>query len=365
MTRSAGGHPLRPGDVVEVRSSEEILATLDESAALDGLPFMPELLRHAGRRYTVSRRVDKICDTIAATGSRRMRDTVYLENLRCDGSAHGGCQAGCLIYWKEAWLKRVDVHAGASPGFDGGVPELEALAQAGTRTVRAEGAGEVWRCQATDALEASEVLKTSNPGQYWRELTNGNYGVLHFVRVMARAIVMEAWFRLGKLKPLPLTGTGEAPPAAEPLNLQPGELVEVKSKEEIAATLDETGHLRRLSFDREMLPYCGKTFRVKDRARHIVDDKTGRMLKIPECLILEGTGCSGECSTGRWFCPRQIYPYWREEWVRRIDTPIDRLERSALAQAEGPREHEQRAEGGGASDGAVVVREVQPGAVAE
>ena len=37
-----------------------------------------------------------------------MRDTVYLEDLRCDGSGHGGCQAGCRIYWKEAWLRRVD-----------------------------------------------------------------------------------------------------------------------------------------------------------------------------------------------------------------------------------------------------------------
>ncbi len=25
---------------------------------------------------------------------------------RCDGTAHGGCQTACLLYWKEAWLKR-------------------------------------------------------------------------------------------------------------------------------------------------------------------------------------------------------------------------------------------------------------------
>src|SRR5215210_3189385 len=94
-----------PGDVVEVRSAAEILETLDEHGALEALPFMPEMLQHVGRRYTVSTRVEKICDTIAATGSRRMRDVVYLENLRCDGSGHGGCQAGCRIYWKEAWLR--------------------------------------------------------------------------------------------------------------------------------------------------------------------------------------------------------------------------------------------------------------------
>ena len=37
----------------------------------------------------------------------RMRNAVHLEGLRCDGQAHGGCQAGCLLYWKEAWLRRV------------------------------------------------------------------------------------------------------------------------------------------------------------------------------------------------------------------------------------------------------------------
>ena len=41
------------------------------------------------------------------------------------------------------------------------------------------------------------------------------------------------------------------------------------------------------------------------------------MLKIPkDCLILEGAVCSGERSTGRWFCPREIYPFWREAWLR-------------------------------------------------
>jgi hypothetical protein len=68
--------PLRPGDMVEVRSAAEILATLDSDAAVDRMPFMPEMARYAGRRVTVTRRVDKICDTIARTGSRRMDATM-------------------------------------------------------------------------------------------------------------------------------------------------------------------------------------------------------------------------------------------------------------------------------------------------
>jgi len=34
--------------------------------------------------------------------------TVHLEGLRCDGEYHDGCDALCLLYWKEAWLRRID-----------------------------------------------------------------------------------------------------------------------------------------------------------------------------------------------------------------------------------------------------------------
>ena len=69
---------------------------------------MPEMLQHVGGRFRVAQRAEKICDLVGPGGSRRMRDTVFLENLRCDGASHGGCQAECRIYWKEAWLRRVD-----------------------------------------------------------------------------------------------------------------------------------------------------------------------------------------------------------------------------------------------------------------
>lgn len=319
---STGERPLRPGDVVEVRSAAEILATLDRDGSLDSMPFMPEMARHEGRRYTVGRRVDKICDTINATGSRRLHATVYLEDLRCDGSGHGGCQAGCRIYWKDAWLRRVDDGSGAVDAGEGKAADLEQLAQAATRTVR-EGAGdgaEVWRCQATDAFEASAPLKTSNLAQYWRELTNGNFGVLRFMLLAARGFVMEVAARVGLLKPLPLHGSGSELAPSEPQDVQPGEFVKVRAPAEITATLDEDGLNRGLSFDREMLPYCGRTLRVRDRVQRIIDDKTGRMLSIPkDCLILEGAVCSGQRSTNRWFCPRKIYPFWREAWVQRAD----------------------------------------------
>ena len=57
--------PLRPGDVVEVRPRRRSSRPSTSEGALDGVPFMPEMLQYIGRRFTVSRRVEKICDTIA------------------------------------------------------------------------------------------------------------------------------------------------------------------------------------------------------------------------------------------------------------------------------------------------------------
>ncbi len=319
---SAGERPLRPGDIVEVRSAAEILSTLDGDA-VDKMPFMPEMLRHVGRRYTVSRRVDKVCDTVTATGSRRLRSTVYLEDLRCDGSGHGGCQAGCRLYWKEDWLRRVDADADTPAVRQEPSPELEAVLEAGTRTVRDGETEETWRCQNTEALKATSQLRVfKDPDQYWREFRNGNYGRLQFVRLMVRALVMEVAHRLGLTSQLPLRGPQPEAPETERLHLQAGEFVQVRSPEEIKATLDDKGMNRGLSFDREMLRYCGQTLRVKAPVNQIIEESTGRMIRIrKDAIILEGSVCSGECSTGRWFCPREIYAYWREAWLVRVEDP--------------------------------------------
>src|SRR5262245_27556739 len=112
---------LRAGDWVRVRTKEEILTTLDENGRLDELPFMPEMLRYCGTTMRVSKRAHKTCDPAVGIIGRKMASTVHLENIRCDGSAHDGCQAGCLIIWKEAWLKRMD----GEPGIPDRVPSRE------------------------------------------------------------------------------------------------------------------------------------------------------------------------------------------------------------------------------------------------
>ncbi|HJW64845.1 MAG TPA: hypothetical protein VJ849_15195, partial [Actinomycetes bacterium] len=67
---------LKIGEVVEVRSPSEILATLDERGRLEALPFMPEMLQFAGRQLRVSKRAFKTCDQVKNSGMYRMERTV-------------------------------------------------------------------------------------------------------------------------------------------------------------------------------------------------------------------------------------------------------------------------------------------------
>jgi hypothetical protein len=315
---------LRRGDLVEVRSAGEILATLDEQGALDAMPFMPEMVPYLGRRYTVAARADKICDTIGSTlQSRQMHDTVLLDDLRCDGAAHGGCQADCRIYWNEAWLKKVE--SLAAPAVPPDDAEVAALLARIEPQVRRSGEGEGddvrWKCQVTEANAASVPLSTTDPRPYFQELRNGNVGAVTFVKVMARAAYMQPMHHF-KLLHWPKGPNVKSPPRPEPLGLQPGDWVRVKSRDEIEATLTTEGNNRGLHFDIEMVPFCGKVLQVRDRVTHIIEEHTGRMLRFGnDCIKLEGAVCSGQRSTGRFFCPREIYPYWREAWLERVDGP--------------------------------------------
>jgi hypothetical protein len=312
---------LRSGDTVRVKSAADNLATLDEHGRLNRLPFMPEMLRWCGETVRVSARADKTCDTIDFAGLRRMTGTVHLDDLRCDGSAHGGCQAGCLLFWKEEWL---------APPTDEQIstePPAEQVAALQETTHTTSPDGDRFVCQATELPGATTPLPWWATGQYVRDVRSGNirpvrltHGLLVFFfnkyqGLSKRVLPHRLRIRGGRWYPFIIGKLSSTP--QETLDLQLGELVEVKSRREILATLDPAGRNRGLSFDAEMLPYCGRRFRVLRRVERIIDEKTGRMREMPrDCIILAGVTCQAIYHR---FCPRAIYPYWREIWLRRVE----------------------------------------------
>jgi hypothetical protein len=190
------------------------------------------------------------------------------------------------------------------------------------RTVEENGKSEErWWCQNTELPTASEHLKLWDPRAYLREYTSGNVSLGCFLRVTARAVVGEPKRKMGLVPEIHVVGTRTEPVADPPLDLQPGELVQVKSREEITATLSPEGRNKGLWFDREMLQYCGGTYRVRQRVNRIIDEyRGGRMVVMKNpCITLDDVVCTGQYSYRRWFCPRSITLYWREAWLRRVE----------------------------------------------
>ena len=129
------------------------------------------------------------------------------------------------------------------------------------------------------------------------------------------------------------------PTPAESLNLRPGELVRIKSHEEILQTLNTKSNNRGLYWDAEMVPYCGKTYPVLKRVTKIIDEKSGRIqeLKNP-CIILDSVVCQSRYSACRMFCPRSIYSYWREIWLERVESQDSNFGSATLSRCQPTRE---------------------------
>jgi len=344
------GSKLRVGDWVEVRSKEEILATLDSKGRLEGMPFMPEMFAFCGKRFQVYKRAHKTCDTVFPVRGRRVNRAIHLDT-RCNGHAHGGCQATCLIFWKEPWLKPIsgnspeNAASHTTPGY-GPINASRSAPECTESTLLSQVQvdhpdGELsYVCQATELPSATESLEWWNLRQYVEDYASGNVGLWRIVcgavyflyYAISRAgiglgrpmrWIYDKFYLLWRGTPFPRKqGTipeGEPTPTVT-LGLQPGELVRIKPYQEILKTLNTRNHNRGLYFDAEEVPYCGGTYRVFKRVTKIIHERTGKMLEMKTpCVILESVVCQSRYSECRLFCPRSIYSYWREVWLERVE----------------------------------------------
>ena len=353
------------GEWVEVKSKEEILSTLDGKGRLEGMPFMPEMLRFCGKRFQVYKRAHKTCDytTPHPFHSRWLSGTVHLQT-RCDGGAHGGCQAGCLLYWKEAWLKPV---GGNSANSDDplvrdnsdrstGAGYQEADLWNHTQVSDSNGKGPKYICQMTEVPNATTPLNWWDVRQYIEDYRSGNVSLGR----LFKSLIYSMYYNLSQAgigvgTPMRwlynrlrfLWGGSKWPrtdgliPEGTPtptisLNLQAGELVRVKRHEEILKTVT-TGNINRgMHWDAELVPYCGGTYRVAKRVSKIIHEQTGKMqeFKTP-CVILDSVVCQARYSANRMMCPKSMYPYWREIWLERVEPakemPVPRAEAAGAA----------------------------------
>jgi hypothetical protein len=302
---------LRSGDLVEVRPPEEILQTLDAGGTLNQLPFMPEMLGYCGQRFCVARRAETTCASgIKWPRGFNINDVVTLDGVRCSGAAHDGCQKACMIFWREAWLRKVE---------DAATQPIEDFANSERLRARLKtSTGQnTYFCQASELAKFTYSLsRLERVGKYFNGLRAGNFSAWQ----MTGDIWIWLFWKIRRLfLGVYMRGSNRSSPA-ESLNLQPGELVEVKPIEGIVATLNESGGNRGLVFFPGMHLFCGQRYRVKGRLDKLIVDGTGEMRKLKNTVLLEGATC--RCSYlgfGEGGCSRCEFAYWREIWLRRPD----------------------------------------------
>jgi len=307
--RGATHVSLRRGDSVRVRSLDQIMATLDDQGTLEGLPFMPEMNQFCGKDFIVSSRLEKTC--VEGLGARLLPNTVTLDGLRCDGAAHDGCQRACTLLWKESWLEPItntkeQVSASASKLSD---------RDKAFPTVTAPGK---YFCQSTELAKATQYLCPLTFKRCTAEYFAGNIGLrksIHYVWVPLVTKIKTKVFGRKSVQPV---GHARQTPS-ESLGLKPGDWVEVKSLDEIAATLDPSGFNRGLEFSPQMKPFCGGKYRVRGRIERAILEQTGAMRVMKDTVLLENVICDGHTILGG--CCRAIKHYWREIWLRRSSPP--------------------------------------------
>lgn len=338
---------LKAGDWVEVRSEQEILCTLDQNGRLDGMPFMPEMLAFCERRFQIFKVAHKTCDSASQT-TRRLQDTFHLAT-RCSGGAHGGCHAGCLLFWKGAWLRTI----GSPDTLPSTAAEHLSLTAQPTCTKddlkaatqsQLTGRSMRYHCQATELHTASTPLPWWDLRPYFEDVRSGNVtawqqmlgvvrltliraGALPFLVGRAFQLLYRALALFDEQKPFPFL-SGSIPSGArtptQSLGLARKDRVHVKLCGEIITTLDSTGRNRGLAFDPEQVPYIGQEHAVSHRIERIMDENSGQLVQINSPTVaLEDVVCQGKYGRCRLSCPRSTLLFWREIWLERSPSNSD------------------------------------------
>ena len=298
---------LRPGDYVEVRSFEEIASTLEDNGTLAGLPFQPEMQKYCGGTFGVIRPVKKLIIENTKTGPRGIRNTVILDSVNCDGQFHHGCTRYCYFLWKEAWLKKLRHHNHlADPPIDFNRTRLPSPHQ----TPRPS----LCHCQSMAMLKATYPMPIWNLKQYIWDISDNTLPLLERIILLAVSLTRHIKNLLGLRLPNRLSSHLDKTPSVN-FRLEPGEWVEIKSLNEIRATLDCSGKNRGLGFTKEMKKFCGQKFSMLKPIDKIIVEGTGETRRLFHTVILNGANCDGQPHFG---CNRHCYLMWRKIWLKKV-----------------------------------------------
>ncbi len=94
---------IQQGDMVRIRSKDEIRKTLDRSGRTFGCSIIPEMYNLCGKEYRVFKKVDHFFEETGRK-MRKCNGIFLLESAYCDKST---CDRSCFFFWHVNWLQKI------------------------------------------------------------------------------------------------------------------------------------------------------------------------------------------------------------------------------------------------------------------
>ena len=170
-------------------------------------------------------------------------------------------------------------------------------------------------CQLQDLPEAGDDLSR---GERFR--LRASQALRRVGRVVTDPRLLLEKSRLVAKRPRASFRGGPDPEVLPPLRLHEGERVRVKAMEQIRATLDSAGDCQGLGFMPIQAAFCGREFTVRKRIEQFFDERTRRMLRIRNTVILDGVYCQPPADGAADYagCHRTCFLFWKEAWLERV-----------------------------------------------
>ena len=105
----AGKSRFKAGDVVKVRSREQIMEGLDTLNSHEGCGIMNQMWEYCGKRFKILKVLNHFFDEYRFRMYRPRAPFYILEGLICDGEVDSfphRCDRSCYIIWHEDWLEK-------------------------------------------------------------------------------------------------------------------------------------------------------------------------------------------------------------------------------------------------------------------
>ena len=106
--KGARSHKYAAGQLVRIKSGEEISAGLDSAFERDGCAFMGPMGRWTGQIRAVKKLVYSCFDEFSQQMFRPRAPLYILEGLICEGDTgdfQPRCDRSCPLLWHEDWLE--------------------------------------------------------------------------------------------------------------------------------------------------------------------------------------------------------------------------------------------------------------------